>query len=156
MPPPRVARAVGGGCEQLPHAKRAHPGRPLVLNAEALDEVDFEAVGRMGSSSRSGALLTGPIPQCGLDGCSTGICQDRFGIGCVASERIVFVNGREIAEVRPDDAPRGFPSTPQKPYFDLWVANDLDSGWAGRWSPLRSGERLTMRLHGYRAAPWGD
>lgn len=125
------------------------------FNADTFDEIDFEVVGRKGLQLTVWSAVDGRHTSVWsrqvINGDLSGR-RYRLGIEYAAGERIVFyVNGRQVAEVRPEDAPRGFPSTPQKPYFDLWVANGLDPGWAGRWSPLRSGERLTMRLHGYRA-----
>lgn len=145
----------------IPPMRNGLIAAPLwTFNADTFDEIDFEVVGRKGLQLTVWSAVDGRHTAVWsrqvIDGDLSGH-RYRLGIGYVAGERIVFlVNGRQVAEVRPEDAPRGFPSTPQKPYFDLWVANGLDPGWAGRWSPLRPGERLTMRLHGYRATPWGD
>lgn len=145
----------------IPPMRNGLIAAPLwTFNADTFDEIDFEVVGRKGLQLTIWSAVDGRHTAVWsrqvIDGDLSGH-RYRLGIGYVAGERIVFlVNGRQVAEVRPEDAPRGFPSTPQKPYFDLWVANGLDPGWAGRWSPLRPGERLTMRLHGYRTTPWGD
>lgn len=130
------------------------------FNADTFDEIDFEVVGRKGLQLTVWSAVDGRHTSVWsrqvIDGDLSGR-RYRLGIAYEAGERIRFyIDGRQVAEVRPEDAPLGFPSTPQKPYFDLWVANGLNPGWAGRWSPLRSGERLTMRLHGYRTTPLAD
>ena len=127
------------------------------FNSKTFDEIDFEVVGRTGLhltvwtavGGRHTAVWSDLVIRGDLSG-----RRFRLGIAYEAGKRIrFFVDGRVVADIGPEDMSQGFPTTPQKPYFDLWVANGLDPAWAGRWSPLPRGERLTMRVHGYRAGP---
>lgn len=142
----------------IPQMRDGLVAAPLwTFNDDTFDEIDFEVVGRKGLQLTIWSAVDGKHTTVWsrqiIEGDLSGR-RFRLGIGYAAGERVVFfIDGQRVAEVTPADAPQGFPSTPQKPYFDLWVANGLNPGWAGRWTPLQSGERLTMRLHGYRAGP---
>lgn len=139
----------------LPSMREGLVAAPLwTFNAKTNDEIDFEVVGLSGLQltiwSSVGGRHTAVWSQTVLRGDLSGR-RLRLGIAYEAGERVrFFVNGNLAADVTPADTPLGFPSTPQKPYFDLWVANGLHPGWAGAWTPLPRGVSLDMTLHGYR------
>lgn len=142
----------------LPEMRDGLIAAPLwTFNAKTFDEIDFEVVGRNGLQLTLWSAVDGRHTAVWSDTVIRGDLSGRryrLAIAYEAGRRVrFFVDGVLVADVTPDDAPLGFPSTVQKPYFDLWVANGLDPRWAGRWRPLAAGERLTMRLHGYRASP---
>ena len=139
----------------LPTMRDGLVAAPLwTFNAQTFDEIDFEVVGRTGLQltiwsavdGRHAAVWSDIVIRGDLSG-----KRYRLGVAYEAGRRIrFFVNGVVVADVRPEDTPLGFPATPQKPYFDLWVANGLSSDWAGTWRPLPADQRLTMTLHGYQ------
>lgn len=142
----------------LPQMRDGLIAAPLwTFNGATFDEIDFEIVGRTGLQLTVWTAVDGRHTAVWSDTVIRGDLSGRrfrLGIAYEAGERIrFFVDGRVVADITPEDSPQGFPTTPQKPYFDLWVANGLDPAWAGRWSPLAPGQRLTMRVHGYRAGP---
>lgn len=142
----------------LPQMRDGLIAAPLwTFNGSTFDEIDFEVVGRTGLQLTVWTAVGGRHTAVWSDKVIPGDLSGRrfrLGIAYEAGERIrFFVDGRVVADITPENSPKGFPTTPQKPYFDLWVANGLDPAWAGRWSPLSPGERLTMRIHGYRAGP---
>ena len=142
----------------LPEMRDGLIAAPLwTFNGKTFDEIDFEVVGRTGLQLTLWSAVDGHHKTVWSDTVIRGDLSGRrlrLAIAYEAGRRVrFFVNGALVANVTPDDAPLGFPSTVQKPYFDLWVANGVDPRWAGRWRPLAPGERLTMRLHGYRASP---
>lgn len=142
----------------LPQMRDGLIAAPLwTFNAMTFDEIDFEIVGRNGLQLTLWSAVDGQHKAVWSDTVLRGDLSGRrlrLAIAYEAGRRVrFFVDGALVADVTPQDAPLGFPSTVQKPYFDLWVANGLDPGWAGRWRPLARGETLRMRLHGYRAGP---
>ena len=142
----------------LPPMRDGLIAAPLwTFNASTFDEIDFEVVGRSGLQLTVWSAVGGKHTTVWSDVVLRGDLSNRrlrLGISYEAGRRIrFFVDGVQVADITPEDAPLGFPDTPQKPYFDLWVANGLDPAWAGGWRPLAVGEKLSMRLHGYRALP---
>jgi len=142
----------------LPPMRDGLIAAPLwTFNAKTFDEIDFEIVGRTGLQLTLWSSVEGRHTAVWSDTVLRGDLSGRrlrLGIVYEAGRRVRFyVDGDLAADVTPADAPLGFPSTPQKPYFDLWVANGLHPGWAGRWTPLPSGVKLDMKVHGYRAGP---
>lgn len=142
----------------LPEMRDGLIAAPLwTFNRETFDEIDFEVVGRKGLQLTVWTSVEGRHTPVWSDIAIPGDLSGqrfRLGIAYEAGERIRFyVNGALVKDLRPSDIPLGFPSTFQKPYFDLWVANGLHPGWAGQWEPLRPRERLTMVVHGYNVGP---
>lgn len=145
----------------VPEMRDGLVAAPLwTFNDDTKDEIDFEVIGRKGLDltiwSKVNGKHTSVWSKRVIEGDLSGR-RYRLGVAYNAGQWVrYYVDGRMVAEVTPSDAPLGFPTTPQKPYFDLWVTNGLDPAWAGRWTPLSRGERLTMVLHGYRAQPIGS
>ena len=142
----------------LPSMRDGLIAAPLwTFNAKTFDEIDFEVVGRNGLQLTLWTAVDGKHTAVWSDTVIRGDLSGRrfrLAIAYEAGRRVrFFVDGAVVADVTPKDTPLGFPSTVQKPYFDLWVANGLDPGWAGKWRPLSRGESLRMRVHGYRAGP---
>lgn len=142
----------------LPQMRDGLVAAPLwTFNKATHDEIDFEVVGLTGLQLTLWSSVDGAHKAVWSKTAIRGDLSGRrlrLGISYEAGRRIQFlVDGVVVADVLPEDAPEGFPYTPQKPYFDLWVANGTDPRWAGRWTPLQAGERLDMVVHGYRAYP---
>lgn len=141
----------------LPEMRDGLIAAPLwTFNARTFDEIDFEIVGRKGLQltlwsavdGRHTAVWSETVIKGDLSG-----RRLRLAIAYDAGRMIRFyVDGAVVAEVTPEDAPLGFPASPQKAYLDLWVANGLDPAWAGRWRPLEKGRRLDMIVHGFRSS----
>lgn len=142
----------------LPMMREGLVAAPLwVFNNSTKDEIDFEVVGKKGLQLTLWSKVNGAHRQVWSTYAITGDLSGRryrLGIAYFAGRSVGFyVDGELVARVTPQDSPSGFPSTPLKPLFDIWVTNGLDPAWAGRWTPLAPGERLTMTVHGYKAGP---
>ena len=121
------------------------------------DELDFEVVGTKGLTLTIWASVDGKKESVWDNGGKPIIPGDLSGkryklaIDYEAGKVVVFyIDDKEVARVTPADCPKGFPKEKQKAFIDLWVANGLDAGWAGKWTPLRKGHALTMTVHGFR------
>ncbi|MGR9172680.1 family 16 glycosylhydrolase [Hyphomicrobiales bacterium] len=126
------------------------------------DEIDFEFVGTKGLTITAWTKVNGakkavysmgsdaPLIKGDLSGKSY-----KLGIEYDPGNSITwYVNGKQIARITPvDTGGLFFPSLPLKPYFDLWVADGLDPLWAGQWTPMASGSKLTMKVTGYKFTP---
>jgi beta-glucanase (GH16 family) len=122
------------------------------------DEIDFEFVGVKGLTITAWTNVNGkkkafwsrgsnaPLIPGDLSGKSY-----RLGIAYEAGKSITwYVDGKQVAKITPQDTGGVFPSLPMKPFFDIWVANGADPGWAGKWTPMAPGTRLTMQVTGYK------
>lgn len=142
----------------LPQMEPGLIAAPLwTYNNSTLSEIDFEIVGTDGLQltiwANVGGVHTAVWSQQAISGDMSGE-RHQLAIEYASGSLVVFfIDGEEVARVTPADTLDGhFPSGPQKPYFDLWVANGLDPAWAGAWVPLSAGEARTMILHGYAAS----
>lgn len=136
----------------LPEMRPGLIAAPLWLYShDTRDEIDFEATGPKGLTvtvyARGAAVYSETLIRGNLSG-----RRYRLAIEYQAGRRIVFwIDGVARAEVTPASTARGaFPDAPLKPLIELWPT--MSEEWAGRWTPLGSGESLTMRIHGYRSS----
>ncbi|MFO1256649.1 MAG: family 16 glycosylhydrolase [Sphingomonadaceae bacterium] len=131
---------------------------PLWLfNSQSRDEIDFEFAGRKGLDVTM-HVYPGGVHQkftarlfAGQDYSGRRV---RFGIALdeKAGKATMLVNGVRVYTF--DRAKtRYFVSTAMRPIIEQWAANPTKPdlvNWVGRWQGLGPGERIEMRVHGYR------
>lgn len=126
---------------QMPDGLIAAPLR--TFNGAPFDEIDFEVVGRTGLQLTFWTAVGGRRTAVWSDKVIPGDLSGRrfrLGIAYEAGERIrLFVDGRVVADIPPENSPTGVPTMSQKPYFDLWAANGLNPDWRGPGAPYRPG-----------------
>lgn len=146
----------------LPQMRGGLVAAPLwLMSKDKSDEIDFEFIGTKGLtltvwtnvSDRKSAVWSRGPDQPIIPGNLSGK-RYRLGIEYDAGKSITYyIDGRRFITVTPNETNGTFPSRPMKPFFDLWVANGVDPGWAGAWQALSTGEYLNMRVLGYKVTP---
>jgi hypothetical protein len=132
----------------------------MSTNTEA-DEIDFEFVGAKGLTITAWAQVNGrkkKVWERGTDNplIAGDLSGRKFRLGInYEPEKLIewYVDGNLSARITPTETGGQFPTLPMKPYFDLWVAKGTDPRWAGHWTPMPAGQKLTMRIGGYRFSP---
>lgn len=122
------------------------------------DEIDFEFVGTKGLTITAWSKVNGAKKAIYSKGPSSPLIPGnlsgksfKLGIAYDPGKSIAwFVNGERATQITPADTGGNFPSLPMKPFFDLWVANGTDPSWAGQWTPMAPGSKLTMKVTGYK------
>lgn len=122
------------------------------------DEIDFEFIGVKGLTITAWTNVDGKKKAFWSRGPNAPLIPGdlsgktyRLGIDYDAGKSIAwYVNGQQVARITPQDTGGIFPKLPMKPFFDIWVANGADPGWAGKWKPMAPNAKLTMKVSGYR------
>jgi hypothetical protein len=146
----------------LPEMRSGLVAAPLwLMSRDKSDELDFEFLGVKGLTLTAWTDVDGSkraVWSLGANG--TGQIGNlsgkryKLGIAYNAGKSVTFyVNDKKLKTITPDDTGGRFPKLPLKPFFDLWVANGIDPGWAGSWQPLPGGTTLTMQVLGYKVTP---
>jgi hypothetical protein len=122
------------------------------------DEIDFEFIGTKGLTITAWARVEGAKRKVWERGVDDPIIPGdlsgrRFRLGLAYQPNGFiewYIDGTLAARITPADTDGKFPTLPMRPYFDLWVAKGTDPRWAGNWTPMQDGRKLTMSLGGYR------
>lgn len=141
----------------LPKLKDGLVVAPLWLyDPASRDEIDFELAGRKGLDVTMHVYVNG-VHKTSSKRLFAGVDMSnrrmRFGIRVDQTLGAVemFVNGQRVHIF--ERAKMGFfVAKPMKPWIELWAADPRDANfvtWVGKWPGLATGERLTMRVHGY-------
>lgn len=145
----------------LPKLKDGLIVAPLWLyDTASADEIDFEFAGRYGLDVTLHSRLNGVMQKstarlfAGVDMSNQ---RKRFGIKVDQAAGYVemYVDSRLVYRWNRSTM-AFFISKPLKPWIEMWPANPSNSGfvqWAGKWSGLAAGERLSMTVHGYGYTP---
>ena len=141
----------------LPQLREGLIVAPLWLyDPASRDEVDFEFAGRRGLDVSMHSYVNGAHVQNTVRlfaGTDLSGQRKRFGIKVDQATGFVemYVDGVRVHRWDRSGM-TGFITHPVKPWIEMWAANPWDGGfvgWAGSWTPLAQGEKLTMRVHGY-------
>ncbi len=141
----------------LPQLRDGLVVAPLwIYDPASRDEIDFEYAGKRGLDVTLHAYV-GAVHKSSTVRLFAGVDMSeqrkRFGIKVdqVAGYAEMYVDGK-LAHRWNRSTLGFFVSHPMKPWIQMMAMNPTNTGyvqWAGKWTPLATGQTLTMRVHGY-------